>query len=77
MSVDTEFLSYPGLSWLSVSRDVYKFEVWVTVRFNDYTDAFIMSEDAIGENGSLLIKEAYLRRAKLIAVSQIAKELEK
>ena len=77
MNVGTEFLSYPGLSWLSVSRDVHKFEVWVTVRFNDYTDAFIMNEDAIGEHGSLLIKEAYLRRAKLIAVSQIAKELEK
>jgi hypothetical protein len=77
MSVSTEFLSYPGLPWLSVSRDVHKFEVWVTVRFNDYIDAFIMSEDAIGENGSLLIKEAYLRRARLIAVARIAEGLEK
>ena len=65
------------MPWLSVSRDVHKFEVWVTVRFNDYIDAFIMSEDAIGENGSLLIKEAYLRRARLIAVARIAEGLEK
>ena len=77
MSMGTEFLSYPGLPWLSVYRNPFSTEVHVALRFNDYTDAFTMEENAIGENGNLLIKEAYFRRAKLMAIDKIAKELEK
>ena len=75
--MSTQFLSYPGLSWLSVQRDVHKFEVQVSIRHEGYLDSFTMDESAIGVNGKDLLKEAYLRRAKLIAIEKIAKELEK
>jgi hypothetical protein len=75
--MSTQFLSYPGLPWLTVYRDPLKFEVHVSLRFNDYTDTFIMNEDNIGEKGNLLLKEAYQRRAQLMVAYKIAKELEK
>lgn len=65
------------MSWLEVQHDLYKFEVHAHIKHNGYTDSFTMHESAIGVNGKDLLKEAYLRRAQLIAVEKIAKELEK
>jgi hypothetical protein len=75
--MSVQFLSYPGLPWLSVQHGVCKFEVQVSIRHAGYLDSFTMDESAIGVNGKNLLKEAYLRRAKLIVIEKIAKELEK
>jgi hypothetical protein len=75
--MSTQFLSYPGIPWLTVYRDAIKFEIHVHIRFHHYTDTFTMNEDDIGEKGHLLLKEAYQRRAQLMVVYKIAKELEK
>jgi hypothetical protein len=45
--------------------------------FHDYSDIFTMHKNAIGVNGTKLIKEAYQRRAQLMVAYKIAKELEK
>jgi hypothetical protein len=73
--VSNSALDWPGLSWLRVQHDLATFHVHVEVSLGKYTDTFTMHDSAIGVNGADLLKEAYLRRAQLMVVSKIAKEL--
>lgn len=75
MSVPSS-LVYPGLKWLEVSHDSFTGMVHVKVRYNGYSSTFSMAEGTLSERGEALIKEAYFRRAQLMAVEKIAKELE-
>jgi hypothetical protein len=70
-------LTYPGLKWLTVTVVIAARQVHARIEHAGYSDEFAMHEDAIGAGGEKLLKEAYLRRAKLMAVAKIAKELEK
>lgn len=70
-------LAYPGLKWLEVHVDSFTGMMHARVTYNQHVDRFSMAEKAIGRSGELLIREAYFRRAQLMAVDKVAKELEK
>lgn len=64
-----------ALKWLDLWIDHQAGAVHAHVRHGKYTDDFEMGQDDVGVNYSLLLKEAYFRRAQLMVVEKIAKEL--
>lgn len=81
MSTKLFSLEYPGLDWLTITTDVLTGIVTARVKLvhsqhDVYEDRFEMKYEDIGVNGTALLAEAYRRRAKLMVVAKVAKEMQ-
>lgn len=85
MSTKLFSLEYPGLDWLTITTDVLTGIVIARVKLvhsqpmaldDVYEDCFEMKYEDIGVNGTALLAEAYRRRAKLMVVAKVAKEMQ-